>query len=419
MTNRRKQSVYNTTRHTSQKKTQNVRINCHNNKKKTRKNSKKTMFPRAILVLASMAVVLMAIIVVSDALIPDAPSLVLTVPAQTESVPTVQPEQTAFTPQAEVHAPVIQNNPVTADNPQPTQVPQVAESFEYLPVYHRANTTEKKIAITVDDCYQLNNLKTIVRTAYDNNAKLTLFPIGSNISKPGMAEFLKNCVFQLGFEIENHTWSHQRVFRLSEQEMAAEIWKQSQAVNQALGVNYQQHFFRLMGGDGSSDQRTHNYLEQLGYKGIADWSLSGSDADMNMIKNSLEPGKIYLFHTTDADTEKLKTFIPYAVSQGYQLVTMNELLGLEDNEISPLTQTTMPEPRAYTPDYRAHKKGDYAWIIVQMQNRLRELGYMNMDGPSTGYYGDQTANAVAAFQQANGISPTGTADSETQRLLAG
>ena len=138
-----------------------------------------------------------------------------------------------------------------------------------------------------------------------------------------------------------------------------------------------------------------------------------------MIKNSLEPGKIYLFHTTDADTEKLKTFIPYAVSQGYQLVTMNELLGLEDNEISPLTQTTMPEPRAYTPDYRAHKKGDYAWIIVQMQNRLRELGYLNMDGPSTGYYGDQTANAVAAFQQANGINPTGTADSETQRLLAG
>ena len=102
-----------------------------------------------------------------------------------------------------------------------------------------------------------------------------------------------------------------------------------------------------MGGDGEYDQRTHNYLRQLGYLGIADWSLSGSDADLERIKSSLAPGKIYLFHTTDADTAKLKEFIPYAVSQGYELVTLNELLGLEANAVSDLStaETTMPEPQ--------------------------------------------------------------------------
>ena len=289
--------------------------------------------------------------------------------------------------------------------------------FEYLPVFKQASILEPKIAITVDDCFQVNNLQTIARTAYYNGGKITIFPIGENLAKAGMAETLKTCAFQLGFEIENHTWSHSRVFRLSEYEMAKEIWDQSQALNMVLGVNYKQHFFRLMGGDGSSDQRTHNYLKQLGYKGIAEWSLSGSDASFDEIKAHLKPGAIYLFHTTDRDTEMLKQFIPYAVSQGYQLVTMNELLGFEDNEVSDYASQNMPIPQAYEEDYRTHKVGDYAYNILRMQDKLRELGLLVMDGPSTGYYGKQTAEAIQQFQEKNGLPATGEADEATQRLL--
>ena len=290
---------------------------------------------------------------------------------------------------------------------------------EYLPVYKKAAITEKRIAITVDDCFQVNNLRSIISCAYNNGGKLTLFPIGENISLTNMAETLQAAVFKLGFEIENHTWSHARVFRLSEEEMAQEIWKQSQALNQALGVTYEQHFFRLMGGDGNNDQRTHNYLSQLGFKGIADWSLSGSDADLDWIKSSLAPGMIYLFHTTDRDTGILKQFIPYAVSQGYELVTLNELLGFEDNAITPFATVDTPQPQTYAVDYHTHKTGDYAWIIVQMQDALRAQGYLLLDGPSTGYYGNQTAEAIKAYQEAHGLPATGVADAETQRSILG
>ena len=352
----------------------------------------------------------------------------------------LEPTVGAPVPTAE---PTVEPTAVPTPEPtiEPTQVPdesfeaihpeeeiEAEATFDYLPVIHHADTTEKRIAITVDDCFQMDNLKTIAKLAIDRGGRLTLFPIGQNVVRDGMSDILKACVFNYGFEIENHTWSHSRIFRMSEEDMAAEIWKQRAAVNQALGVNYQEHFFRLMGGDGEYDQRTHNYLRQLGYLGIADWSLSGSDADLERIKSSLAPGKIYLFHTTDADTAKLKEFIPYAVSQGYELVTLNELLGLEANAVSDLStaETTMPEPQPYATVYAEQKKGDYSWSVVLIQRALYEKGYLSASAKTAtkgdvadGVYGDSTADAISAFQRANGLPETGVADAATQRLLLG
>ena len=313
--------------------------------------------------------------------------------------------------------------PAATDAPAPTATAIPADPVSdarYLPVVRHGETDEKVIAITVDDCFQVDNLKTILTVAHRNGGNLTLFPIGENLSKPGMAEVLRGCVYKLGDEIENHTWSHARIFRLPEDEMAAEIWKQSAVLNQILGANYEQHFFRLMGGDGESDLRTHNYLDQLGYRGIASWSISGSDANMDQIKSALKPGAIFLFHCTDGDTNKLRQFIPYAVQQGYKLVTLNRLLGCEDNALTAYTETAMPAPRAYREDYRAHKLGDYAWNVVRLQDALRGMGLLSMEGPSTGYYGEKTVEAVKRYQSRAGLEVTGTADSETlKRLLKG
>lgn len=340
----------------------------------------------------------------------------MTLEAQITPLPQAQP--TAIPTAEPTAAPTLAPMPTAAPEPtiEPTAEPV---PFEYLPVAVKADTDKKRIAITVDDCYQVENLNTIVNLAVDNRAKLTLFPVGENIGKAGMADILKRCVFDLGFEIENHTWSHARVFRLPEDEMAAEIWKQRRALNLALGVDYEQHLFRLMGGDGVNDQRLHNYLRQLGYLGIAEWSLSGSDAKLATIEKSLAPGMVYLFHTTDADTKKLKQFIPWVRAQGYEMVTMNELFGAPDNAVSDLTDEDMPAPQPFDVDYRTHRKGDYAWIIVQMQDVLRDQGYLEMDGPSTGYYGDQTEKAVADYQRGHGLEATGEADEATQKSILG
>ena len=365
-------------------------------KRKKRNRELGTLAAMLVLLAGGMAALLMLMPIKSRETAMNLPSLITLAPRDTLEVLDI-PEDT----------PEV--------TPGPTAVP--GEDFRYLPVVRHGETGEKVIAITVDDCFQVNNLKAILTVAHRNGGNLTLFPIGENLSKPGMAEVLRGCVYKLGDEIENHTWSHQRVFRLPEDEMAAEIWKQRAALNEILGADYEQHFFRLMGGDGETDQRTHNYLDQLGYRGIAGWSISGSDADMDMIKGALKPGAVFLFHTTDADTKKLREFIPYAVSQGYRLVTLNALMGYEDNALTPYVKREMPMPRAYREDYRVHKLGDYAWNVVRMQDALRALGCLRMDGPSTGYFGQQTVEAVKRFQADNGLPVTGVADSETQKRL--
>lgn len=406
------------------------------NRRRRRRISRRKMREMRMIAIAAASVaviMLVATVIILKATAPRdtyASSVMASTQGQTLELPRVTnaptdlPQATAQLTDPPAMASVEPTAEATAE---PTAQPTV-QAFEYLPVIKHANITENKIAITVDDCFQMENLKHISKVAYNNGGKLTLFPIGKNVVRSGMSDILKVCVFNLGFEIENHTFNHARIFRLSEQEMAQEIWMQRNAVNQALGVNYEEHFFRLMGGDGKYDQRTHNYLDQLGFLGIADWSISGSDATMEQIKNALQPGAIYLFHTTDADTAKLDEFIPYAVSQGYQLVTMNELLGCSENAVSDLStwDPNMPAPRAYTVEYREQKKGDYSWSVVCIQQKLYELGYLSasaksaLDGnPADGVYGDSTVAAIQAFQTASGLPATGVADVETQKRLLG
>ena len=391
-----------------------------------RRNRKRRSLVPAIMLLALIAALLVCLIVM---ILPgpaaDVPATG-TVPIQADGAAdlAVRPAATdapviTLAPQV-TPAPTPEPTPVpTAEpTPEPTAEPTPEPTvFEYLPVIHSAKTESKKIAVTVDDCYQLENLKTIVSAAQKSGGKLTLFPVGENLSKSGMSKLLKHCAFDLGFEIENHTWSHDRIFRLPDEEMAAEIWKQDAALDQALGINYQAHFLRLMGGDGDTDPRIHSYLQKLGYRGIANWSVSGSDSDMKHIKASLAPGQVYLFHCTDPDTKKLSEFIPWAASKGYKLVTLNELFGLPDNETAPLTDSAMPRPDSGVDDHHTLKEGEYTWTALQLQEKLRALGYLVMDGPSTGYYGPQTAKAIAAWQKDNGLPATGEADEATQRRL--
>ena len=285
----------------------------------------------------------------------------------------------------------------------------------YIPVLRSANTSEKIIAVTVDDCFQGNNFLQILNLAMQYNSKLTIFPIGENIQIPEVTQGLQ-IAYQNGFEIGNHTYNHAGLFKNGQDLMAKEIWMQQQAVNKALGVNYKQNFFRPRGGDENKCQRLHAYLNQLDYKGVAMWNVSGSGSNIDAILDSLAPGNIYLFHTTDKDLAKLMEFIPYAVSQGYQLVTMSEMFGLSYGETSELNIVMdAPAPQAFAIKLDELVKPEYARAAAVVQDRLIELGWM--EGISTGAYMAQSQLATGFFQMAAGLEATGNANEATQKAL--
>lgn len=289
--------------------------------------------------------------------------------------------------------------------------PEVKEGF--LPICFGKVTDEKVVALTIDDCNQPDNLRMIVDIIDDCGGKATIFPIGENVESIG--SILKSVV-QRGFEIENHTQSHAGLYEESDSEMAYQIWQQNAEVSRALGVDYQMHFLRPRGGDNRYDQRTHAYMRQLGYYGIAYWSQVGTGATADEVMRNLQPGDIILFHTTDQDLETLIQLVPRLYSEGYRMVTLNELYGIPDNEQSAWNgEIDVPALEPYERFDQTLKRGDYIHDVLLMQRRLEEMGFMS--GSYNGYFGAQTEKAVMAFQERYGLTADGLCGPATWRAL--
>ncbi len=343
------------------------------------------------------------------------PEQILIAAQETASVePTLAVEETVETLQTQVANTAAQEHSNSHVN-----LASEPMSKGYLPVLKKAVTDEKIIAITVDDCFQTENLREIVDTALQANGKLTIFPIGKLLSRSRLQEVLLYA-HDNGFEIENHTYSHSGLHDRTDRQMEKEVFRQDAALDKMFGADYRVHFLRPKGGDSHQDLRTHAYSRQLGYYGIAHWSVSGN-SNINKLKKSLAPGEIYLFHTTDKDLKLLKQFIPYAAEQGYKLVTLNEMFGYEENAVveidEPLDNRTPPPLEPYEKDYKMLKRTTYAYGVYEVQVKLAELGFFDKD--PTGTFGKETEAAAKAWQKSVGYEPDGKLPAEQQKKLLG
>jgi len=376
-------------------------------------------FSFLISVLCVCAVILVAALVIQSRMEKrgeqNDPGAVVSVPETTPEPLTLSIAPTA-TPENFVPAPV--------QTPVPTRGPSGIEeaSYDYLPVYTRADTEEKVIAITVDDCSHQLNVRYAAMAAAEYGAKLTLFPYGQSVMQEGMTELLRACVNSFGYQVENRTWSNAQVFQLENDAMATEIWAADVAADYVLGGDYEMRFLRMRSGSGSWDTRTHAYLKQLGYDGIVNWSVSSNGSDIDKLQKSIGPGKIYQFTSSQEDVQLMIMFMKFAHEQGYRMVTLNELLGYEANEltlvedVNTILTQTLPTLKGYEPVYVLLNNNDRAWQVLLVQRRLAELGYLAPED-ADGIFGAGTASAISKFQAAHDLMGTGIADTQTQQLL--
>ena len=372
------------------------------------------------LLLVTLAV-LLVILLVRCVRRPDGADTLSPAAQPTQAVDISAPTVPAPSPTPVPAAPDPTPEPTPVPTPEPTPVPEDVLQDATLPVYSSADTREKVIAITVDDCFQADALKGMLDVCEKYDAKITIFPIGKNLSLSPVAQQIVRA-HKMGMEIENHTFNHTKLHILSDEDMAAEIYNVETAISQVLGVRYRVHFLRTLGGDNRHDPRTHAYMARLGYLGMAHWSVIGTEASLKDIESALAPGAVYLFHANPEDCQHLKDFIPYAVKKGYRLVTMNQLFGLPENEIADLPPQgsdyyAVPSPGRYI-GYLTHtlKSGVTSYDVFLLQKRLLELGYLQYSKP-TGFYGKTTEQAVHYFQYQHGFPKTGKADETTLAAL--
>lgn len=402
------------------------------------------LLPALIALLTLVACALVFLLVISDPFAQD---------ENENKLPFAYPENPVFEAQANATAaPLVLGNegnnavsaPVTVQEEEIPDVPEDAHAVQnenrlvpeplpgdyYLPVFDRALRTpndEMLIAVTVDDCDEAEKMSFIMETAKKYGAKLTLFPTGEALMTPGMTEGFRTCVKSLDFQLENHSYSHKAEYRISDSELAIQLWKQSIAADYAVGVDYEQHFYRPYNNLSVHDQRTHFYANKLGYAGIAGYSHSYKDVStVEELIATLENGKIYQFDMTEESMALFEPFMAAASSKGYRLVTMNELFGLNEdvlsNDLTIDTQTliTMDD---YVPTYYDLKLNYRTHAVYDLQARLMELGYMasvDAEGKpvkADGIYGADTSIAVSRFQARVGLIADGNATAETQEKM--
>ena len=230
-------------------------------------------------------------------------------------------------------------------------------------------TGRKRIAFTFDDgpqapaedldagyypytTYVLDKVEALQKAGH--RANVTFFVVGSRaIEYPAALRRADS----LGCEIGSHTYNHDSI-RDKDQAFIAETLSRASAAIAAAGVS-KPRLYRPVGGAITAEQLA--YTASLGYTAVAwsidttDWSGHPKTADkfsedatrravyeqfvnekVQLILNSAADGAIVLMH--DLYMSSVDIFIRAAdklIEQGYDLVTVSTILGLDENSQPP------------------------------------------------------------------------------------
>ncbi|MEG0661915.1 MAG: polysaccharide deacetylase family protein [Anaerovoracaceae bacterium] len=188
------------------------------------------------------------------------------------------------------------------------------------------------VAITYDDGPDANTTPQILDLYEKHDAVCTFFELGQNVDNvKGSAEILKR-ELALGCEVGVHTYTHPNLHTLPANKIQEEADKCKAAVKKATGKDAT--FFRPSYGNGSEEIAKIFDLPSINWTvDTLDWKSKNKDSIVDHVKKAGNlDGQIVLMHSiyqssVDASVE----LVPWLQEQGYQLVTVTELLQYKYN----------------------------------------------------------------------------------------
>ncbi|MFJ8071857.1 polysaccharide deacetylase family protein [Peribacillus sp. NPDC096447] len=196
---------------------------------------------------------------------------------------------------------------------------------------YMGNPSKKRIALTFDDGPEDIYTPQILDILRQKSVKATFFVVGKQARE--YPELLKQ-IYREGHAIGNHTWGHQHLPDLTNQQFIENVQFTTAEIEKITGLKTD--LFRPPYGE-IQDQQVA-LLNNRGYRSIMwtadtmDWSGVSAEDIQSRVKQNASPGVIVLQHNYHASgkfetVKALPQIIDQLRAQGYEFVTVPTLLG--------------------------------------------------------------------------------------------
>ena len=189
------------------------------------------------------------------------------------------------------------------------------------------------VALTFDDGPATGKTEKLLDALAKNGSKATFFELGKNVDNMPNSDKVLTRMIEEGNELGSHSYDHPNLFTLSDTQIKEQVDKTNKAIKDATGqlpTIYRPPF-------GNGDDRItkmFNVPGALWTIDTVDWQSRNAQSVINIVKNSGDlDGKVILMHSIyDSSVDAAIELIPWMKAQGYQLVTVSELLTYKYNQ---------------------------------------------------------------------------------------
>ena len=253
--------------------------------------------------------------------------------------PRAEPRQTALATEESFSAPLQPKDSKNSDDTKLDSTPEPDPGVEVQLIQEPAparviNPYKPMVALTFDDGPHAVYTDQILDILEEHHAVATFFEVATNLSK---APDAVRRAADLGCEIGSHSYRHGNLGKMSQEAIQADLAAADEAFVQVLG----QAPALLRPPYGSINKA----LKTSSGKTLVTWSIDPQDwlsKNAEKVVSHVESfkdldGQVILLHSIYGSTvEAPRVLVPWLQEQGYQLVTVSELLTLRfQQEVAP------------------------------------------------------------------------------------
>lgn len=195
-------------------------------------------------------------------------------------------------------------------------------------MFASGNSKENRIALTFDDGPHPGYTEKILKVLDQYGIKATFFVIGQN------AEYYKEALDKViagGHQVGSHTYSHKHIRTQSQQELERELERNRELLS-SFGIV--PTIFRppegVCNGNVYRASAKENCDIILWTVDTGDWASPPTELIVKRVTGYVKNGDIILMHDyvsgVSHTAEALEIIIPELLRQGYEFVTVNELI---------------------------------------------------------------------------------------------